>query len=161
MPKLRPERISFFDTAPTLIMIKAKLSVDPAAVWDAFVDTPSWTEWFPGCTDCVDTSERTGVVGSTRRITLSRLKLDEEFLVMDPKECWAFTVTQTNLLMASALAERAEFEALEEGGTDLTYTVALEVPLVLRPLAPVIAKRIKTLFERGLRNLETYLTTDE
>jgi uncharacterized protein YndB with AHSA1/START domain len=159
VPTCRPETLGFTATAPLRATVTRDVSASASRVFDALAEPSSWVDWFPGLTGGRWTSDGPHGVGSTRQVQLGPLTVDEEFLVWEPGERFAFTFTGTNLLAARAGVELVEL--VEEGPerTRIAYTFAVEPVWLPRSLAGASAPIVRAVLSRGLAGLERHLAT--
>lgn len=145
MASLQPREIGFADTAPVRIEGAATLDASPAEVWEVLVDHEAWPRWFRGVHTCRGTSEPATGVGSTRRVTLAngRWVVDERFIAWDDERLWAFTATAMRPAVFRSLVERVAIEPVAAGRTAVTYRMALEPTLALRPVVPLLRHTVR------------------
>lgn len=137
MPTLTPVDMSFADSAPRKVVVEQVIASPPGPIWAALIDNPGWTTWYPGMKSCVSTSDPAGGVGSTRTVQVGGLKADEQFVAWEPEALWAFTITKTNMPMATRFLEQVEL--IPDGSsTTVRYTGSFEPTLITRLVAGMI-----------------------
>ena len=154
--RLRKEDLSFVDRAPVVVRAETSVAASPAAVWPAFADAPAWMEWFTGMRDAYYTSPAPYGVGSTRRVHVLSLKVDETIIAFDPGERFAFRVDSANVPLLAALVEVVTLEAVG-ATTRVVYRQALEPKAWLRPLLPLLRSQMQRGLSRGLAGLAPWV----
>ena len=159
MPKhLQPVGPEFFEAAPYRTVRTASIAAPPAAVFAALADDPAgWGEWFPGFT-------RTGRflsgpphgVGSERAMRLGGVDLVETVIVREEPTRWAFRVSQGSMPLVRAMAEDYRL-AETPTGTDLTWTLALDVAGPTLPTGAAVGTIAGSLVGVAARRLERRL----
>ena len=157
MSRLEPQPPSFADTAPVRLDFTTTVAATPGEVWAAFTDNRSWEQWFSGCRLCRDTSTPFGGIGSTRHIEVRGLSVDEVFITWEPEREWAFTVVEMKRSFATAMVERARFQAVDEGRTRIDYRMAIAPKLWFRPFVPVMRAGATRAFRSSFAALERYV----
>lgn len=157
VPRCRPETVAFATRAPLRATVVRELSADPTRVFGVLADAESWPRWFPGLRAARWTSPDPYDVGATRQVTLGPLKVDEEFIVWEPGERFAFTFTETNLPGTRAGVELVELVGLPSDRTRLSYTFAVEPVGLPSALGASLAPAVRTLIGRGLAGMEREL----
>jgi uncharacterized protein YndB with AHSA1/START domain len=157
VPACRPETLGFTSTAPLRATVTRDVSASAPRVFDALADPSSWVAWFPGLTGGRWTSDGPRGVGSTRQVELGPLTIDEEFLVWEPGERFAFTFTATNLPAARAGVELVELVPRGPDRTRVAYTFAVEPVALPGTLAGTAAPLVRAVLTRGLSGLERHL----
>ncbi|MFT5223784.1 MAG: hypothetical protein ACI867_002111 [Glaciecola sp.] len=158
MPQTRHENLSFHDRAPVQFTASHTLRATPAQVFEALADTPSWQRWFPAVTASKWTSEAPFGVGSTRQVKVGPMAIDEEFTVWEPGKQWGFTVTNTTLPMARAVAEVMEIEPIDDGAAcTVTHRMSMEPLRGMGMLSRLMARGIESGMAGGLRGLDRHL----
>ena len=157
MPALVPRDLDFADTAPLRVFTVVTVTGTADEVWAVLVDNPRWPEWFADAKACRSTSEPPPGVGSTRWIHVDLFKVNELFIAWEPPTLWAFTIRDANLPGFHSVVERAELEALDGGRVRITYTMAVELKVWMRPLTPILRWKFRRLFARSLAGMDTQL----
>ncbi len=128
MPSTRPQDVGFYSTAPVHFSATRTLPATPDEVFAALADTPSWPQWFAALTKAEWTSDAPYGVGSTRRVHIGPIKVDERFIVWEPGVRWGFTFTATTIPTVRAGAELVELAPVGADGqqTEATYHMHLD-----------------------------------
>lgn len=154
MPTCRPETVAFTATAPVRATATREIDATPQEVFAVLADAEGWPRWFPGLRGARWTSSGPHGVGSTRQVQLGPLAVDEEFLVWEPGERFAFTFTGTNLPGTRAGVELVELVALDGGRrTRVAYTFSAEPVGVPRAVGAGLTPVVRSLLAGGLRGL--------
>ena len=156
MPSLEPVDTTFTSTAPRTVTVDQVVNAPVADVWACVTDNPGWVDWFPSMTSSENTSNPTHGVGSTRTVKVGGLRAEERFVAWEPEQLWAFTIEKTNLPMAKRFLEQLELTA-DGDLTNVRYTGAYEPHLLVRPIASVIDKQIRSSWTDGLAGLAAQL----
>jgi uncharacterized protein YndB with AHSA1/START domain len=157
VPPCRPETLGFTAVAPLRTTVTRDVEATPSEVFDALADPSAWVAWFPGMTGSRWTSEAPHGVGSTRQVQLGPLTVDEQFLVWEPAQRFAFTFTATNLPVARAGVELLELVPRSPTGTRVAYTFAVDPTGVPGPLARTAVPVVRAVVSRGLAGLDAHL----
>ena len=157
MTTTRPETADFAGHAPVRIVTEQELSATPEDVFDTLADAPSWMQWFPGMRHASWITPPPHDVGAQRRVDVSGLRVTEEFVAWERPHRWGFTFRSVNIPFTRAGVELAELSPTAAGGTHVRYTMALDPPVAVRALAPLLAPAIRRSLRQGLRGLDRYL----
>lgn len=152
MAELTPRPIDWIESAPIKIEARGESTASPGAVFDVLADHERWPEWFPAVRKVEVTGPATGV-GARRRVVIQGATVDEEFIVWEPGERWAFTGLAARPRFTRSLVEDCRLETLPSGGTAISYTMYLDPPLLLRPLMKLLAARIRSNNTKALATL--------
>ena len=152
MRELVRRRIDWIDTAPVAIEARGSTSAPPDAVFAVLADHERWPEWFPNVRR-VDVMGPTEGVGARRRVHVPGLVVEEEFIVWDPGERWAFTGTAARPGFVRSIVEDCRLTPTGAGGTDVAYTMYLEPTGIFRPLTRVGKGVVRTSIAKALVGL--------
>jgi hypothetical protein len=152
MTALVPQPIEWIHAAPIHIVAHAESSASPAAVFAVLADHERWPEWFPSVRKVTVLGAAAGV-GARRRVAVPGATVDEEFIIWDPGVRWSFTGLAARPGFTRSLIEDCQLDALESGGTAITYTMHLDPPPVLRPLVRATAGLLRRNNARAMANL--------
>jgi hypothetical protein len=149
---------SFFTTADFVLPATIDLPHSPAQIWDALtddrlgawmriIDRARWTDRPPRSR------------GARRTIRLLRsVTIDEEFHIWDEHRLLAFRALDIRPRVANGWAEQARLDALPNGGTRLTYTIAINAPILrLVPMPGFLTPAAAAVSRRMLRGIQTVL----
>ncbi len=152
MAELTPRSIEWAESAPVRIEARGESTASPQDVFEVLADHERWPDWFTGVRKVEVTGPATGV-GARRRVVIPGATVDEEFIVWDPGERWAFTGLAARPRFTRSLVEDCRLETTEDGGTAITYTMCLDPLPLLRPMVKLLAGRIRANNCRALANL--------
>jgi uncharacterized protein YndB with AHSA1/START domain len=128
MATTRPESLAFVDLAPVRAEATRELDAAPEAVFDVLADAESWPQWFPNMQQCRWLTPPPHGVDSQREVRAGPLHVVERFIVWDRPRRWGFTFTAATPRIARAGAELVTLDPTGDGGTRVTYTMAVEPP---------------------------------
>ena len=157
MTALVRKTLAFADDAPWTFDFEGVINATPAEVWAAFIDNESWTIWFKRCKECRATSDPFDGIGSTRHIAVNGLTVDEEFIGWEPERLWAFTAVNMRMSFAKAMVERAQFEALPDGRTKISYRMAVDPHAWAKPIRRIMQTVAGKTFAASFTQLDAYL----
>ena len=153
---ITPADESFFTTAALVLAASIELPHSPAQVWEALtddrlgawmaiVDRGQWLEPGPRSR------------GARRTVRLLRcVTIEEEFHIWEESRRIGFRALRLRPRVARAWAEQAQLDALPDGRTRLTYTIAIDAP-VLRLVSRILNTPATALSRRALRGIVTVL----
>lgn len=162
MPKLAPVTSSFLEEAKQTVEASVVIAAPVAVVWDAILDYPSWTNWFEGMKSCEATSTPESGIGSTRRVVIGPLEVDETFVTWDEHKSWGFTVSETNLILAKRMLEQVDFEDIgtsDSPATRVTYLGAFEPHWLTFLPFPLLKRQMAKAWTKSFTNLAAILET--
>jgi hypothetical protein len=154
MPELERVDLTFFDTAPRLVVHHVHVAAPRDRVFATVAEDPSgWGRWFPGFRDDGrwETPPPHGV-GSVRTVRAFRARYRETILAWDEGVRWAFRIDEASVPGFRAFAEDYRF-ADEGTGTRLSWIVALRPGPALRVAAPVLSWGFGMLLRRAATRL--------
>lgn len=162
MPRLTTSTPDFVDRAPITVTVGRTILASPEAIWSALSNNESWTEWFPNMKRCQTTSNTPDGLGSTRVVKVGALTAYEEFIFWDRPKDWGFTITRTNLPMATEMIERVQLDTSEHAAsnntvTEVRYSAHLTPHLLTRPIAGIVKMNIRKAWEQGLVGLAAHV----
>ncbi len=152
MPKHPVVEPDWIPTAPVLVEETVEIAAPPAAVWAHIVDHEHWPEWFTDL-DRIDRIGEGEGVGSGRRVTVRKMKLDEEFTAWDENEHFAFAVTSSRLVFLTTLAESIRLERTDTG-TRVVYRQGLQGRRGFGFVVGQLGKQMASGLEEGLAGLK-------
>lgn len=144
--------ISWIDQAPLAVRGTGTTSASPREVFAVLADHERWPEWFGNVRKVEVLGPATGV-GARRRVTVPRLVVEEEFIVWDEGERWAFTATAARPALFRSLVEDCVLTARADGGTDLTYTMYFQPTALAAPLMRLGARLLTKTIDSAMRGL--------
>lgn len=136
MGAITKQTLAWAESAPVQNEATARCSASPEAVWAVLTDQERWPEWFTNLKSVTVTSPTMGV-GGTRTVTLTGLRVDEEFIAWEPGRLFAFTGVACKPAMFSELVEQCVIEPRDDGGCQVTWKQGL------RPANAVYAAALK------------------
>jgi uncharacterized protein YndB with AHSA1/START domain len=152
MAALVPRTIDWIDSAPIHIEARATSSAPPADVFAVLADHERWPDWFPSVRKVTVLGQAAGV-GARRRVSVPGATVDEEFIIWEPGVRWSFTGLTARPGFTRSLIEDCQLEALDGGGTAITYTMHLDPSRLMRPLVKASAPLIRRNNGRAMVNL--------
>ncbi len=153
---LRPEDVSFPSRAAVSLSFTRVVPASPDEVFGVLADHERWALWFADFRRAEVTSPGREGVGTTRRVWVGPMVLDERFVAWEPGRRFAFTMLSTNLPILSAMVEDWRLAPVD-GGTRVEYLVGFDVPGWISPLKGLLLWKFRPLFEKALPNLERLL----
>lgn len=156
MPNLTKVDAAFVETARHRIEVVQVVRAPIQKVWDTIADNNTWVRWFHAMSECETTSDPATGVGATRTVIVGALEADEEFVTWDEPNVWAFSITKTNVPMATKFIEQLELETHDDG-TRVTYTGAFDPHLVTKLSYPLVKRQVRRAWTVGLEGLANYL----
>ena len=137
MSTLEMQTIDWINQAPFRVEARAESTASPDQVFAVLADHERWPEWFPRLNKVTVIGAAEGV-GARRRVELSGMSVDEEFIVWDPGARWSFTGYDARPRFTRSLVEDCILTPLPDGGTTISYTMYMD------PVGPrgFILKRI-------------------
>ncbi len=161
MPDLILVDAAFANGAPRRIEVEHRIAATTAEVWKVIVDNSTWTSWFDGMSSCEPTSDPDSGVGSSRRVKVGPMQLEEQFITWDEESCWAFTVSKTSIPFAKRMLEQIELASVgtaEQPATKIHYVGAIEPHPLTKLIFPVIARQLKATWHKSFANLDDLIT---
>ena len=141
---LEPIDDAFLSDAPLVARATVALPNTPQQVWDALASEQMWS-WMP-VIDNLRWLTPPGEVGCVRELRIGRLvTVEEEFYRWDPVRRSTFRVTKTSHKLFKGLAEDFLLDERADGGTTLTWTMAV------RPAGPKPPAFLASLIKPGNR----------
>ncbi len=115
------------DRAPVKISASREIVASPDEIFTALADHESWPTWFPRMTNVERYGELDDGLGSTRRVSLGRVVVDEKFIVWEPGKEWSFTALDIRGAppLLESLNERVSIQQLSPDRCRVTYLMAL------------------------------------
>lgn len=155
MSACEPVGLDFVDRAHIVAIVNVTVAASPAQVWQVLNDTQRWPEWFEAMKSAQVTSSAWDGVGSTRKVSIGPMVVDEKMIVWEPDTKWGFTVTGLNWMgrIAKRMLEVVEIEPAGTG-SKLTYTGAIDPVPWLRPMSGLLKKQVTTSWEAGLASID-------
>lgn len=152
MAALVTRTIDWIDKAPIQVEGRADTTASPDEVFAVLADHEHWPEWFPSVRKVTVLGQAEGV-GARRRVAIPGAWFDEEFIVWDPGERWAFTAYAARPRFFRSLLEDCRLTPRPSGGTSITYTMYIEPRAIVGPLLKLAASRLRANNTRAMQNL--------
>jgi carbon monoxide dehydrogenase subunit G len=154
---VRPVDDSFLETAPLVIPATVELDAPPTAVWEALGSDRMWS-WLPVLDRLRWLSARPLSEGAVRVLRVARLlTIEEHFYRWEDERRATFHVVGQSRPVLAALAEDFVLQPTANGGTRLTWTMALEprvsVPAWLARLLVPLLKPGNRIAIGGIRKI--------
>jgi uncharacterized protein YndB with AHSA1/START domain len=146
------KQIDWIDQAPIRVQGSGSSSAPPEAVFAVLADHERWPEWFPRVTK----AEVLGVgegVGARRKVSVPGMAVEEEFIVWEPGTRFSFTATSARPALFRSLVEDCRLTARGDGGTDMTYTMYIDAPAVVRTLLRLMGRALRANNTKAMANL--------
>lgn len=155
----RPVDMDFVARAPTVHVATVTVKAKRADVFRAFADPSTWKAWWPDLESASygDSKPPFGV-GTFRESRVAGQRYEETMLAWEEGVRWAYRIDRATLPVASAQIEATEFADFE-GGTRITWTIAMEPRLMMRVLGPFFPGIMRKMLRRAARNLDAYLAS--
>lgn len=151
--RLQPVDLSFAARAPYACIHDTDIAAPPAAVFDALADLESWPVRFGPATRGEWITTPPHGIGTVRAVQVGAFYLVECFVAWEPGRRFAFTIIEANLPFARAMLEDVRIVE-SRAGSRVTSAVYYAPPLLLRPVAAAIARRIDRTSRATLMNLK-------
>lgn len=149
--------LDWIDQAPVKVTEERRIGVSVERVWQAIADHEGWADWFGAITRVERIGSGEGV-GSGRRVFLKGgMKAEEEFLVWEPDQRFAFVLTSSSMPGMRSMVEDVQLLPDGEGATIVRYTQAVE-PAGARLMGPVLRTALPKGIQSGLAGLDKHLT---
>jgi carbon monoxide dehydrogenase subunit G len=155
MPKCEPVGLDFIERARIVIGQQVSVQASPTQVWKILNDTERWPEWFTSMKTARITSVTWDGIGSTRRVKVGSLTLDEKMIAWEPERKWGFYITNLNTTgwVAKRMLEVVDIEPAGSGST-LTYTGAIDPMPWVTPISAILKKQINASWSAALANID-------
>lgn len=155
MRKLTAVEVDFIDRAPIRIVRKGVVQAPVGAVFAAIACHPNqYSRWFPGFSKASDwVSAPPHGVGSQRTMQALGSLYEETILAWNVNEEFAFRVDACPWPAHLGMAERWRMRALNNGSTELTWSMAIEptrLAPVVRAIWSLVTRVMMGLAARGL-----------
>jgi carbon monoxide dehydrogenase subunit G len=115
----------FADTASTRYVVVQDVAAPRQAVWDAFADPASWSQWFPYVEWVTYDGPPPYGVGTIRKSMVAGCAHDEKMVVWDEPNRWGYIINRATQPIAAAQIEITEFEDIP-GGTRVRWILGCE-----------------------------------
>ncbi len=123
------------------------------AVWEALVDSSTWSEWWPGVRSASYVGDPPYGVGTRRIADVGGWRMEETLLAWDEGRRWAYRIDRSTAPLAKAQLESTELED-RGAGKNVRWTLATHPGLFLRFTGPFFRRTVQRMLERAMRNLE-------
>ena len=155
--RLRPEDLSFVETAPLTYVFEAQLDAPRQIVFEAISADPSTWTWFPGLRSGSYEGEGPHGVGSIREVSMSGTRYRETMLAWDEPSLWVYRVDSSSAPIADAIVEEWSLREHRDG-TIVRLTFAIDPKLMFTAGRPAASALMGSLFRRAMRNLDAELS---
>lgn len=139
--RLQPVDLTFAAHAPYACINDADIAASPAVVFEALADLEGWPARFGPATRGEWITSPPHGIGTVRAVQVGAMYLAECFVAWEPGRRFAFTIIEANLPFARSMLEDVQIAA-SRGGSRVTYAIYYAPPLLLRPFAGFITRRI-------------------
>jgi len=152
MPTHTLQSPEWIDAAPIRVERTVEIAASREVVWARIADHATWPEWFTALDSVVILGSPTGV-GGGRRVTATKLTIDEEFTAWDENEHFAFAVVRSKLPILESMAESVRIEPTDEG-CRVVYRQGLQAKRGFGKALALMWKRSEKQLENALQNLK-------
>ncbi|MDQ2754471.1 MAG: SRPBCC family protein [Actinomycetota bacterium] len=151
--------LEFLDHAPHRFVSTGVVRHPPESVFAAIAADPAGWTWFPGFSDQGRylTLAPHGA-GAIRHVWMAKVGYEETVLVWDEPRRWAFRVDRADLPFARALVENYRVEPRDSGWSEVTWTLAVDPRLPLRPAMPLMGRALARIWDKATLNLTAQLS---
>lgn len=154
--RLQPVDLAFIERAPYACIHDADIAAPPTAVFGALADLDSWPKRFGAAVRGEWITSPPHGIGTVRTVQSGALYLVECFVAWEPGARFSFTVVDANLPFARAMLEDWRIVPTRSGSR-VTYAIYYAPPLLLRPFAGAITRRIERDAKTTLANLKLWI----
>jgi ribosome-associated toxin RatA of RatAB toxin-antitoxin module len=151
--RLQPVGLDFAAGAPYACIHDADIAAAPAAVFDVLADLENWPRRFGPATQGEWITSAPHGIGAVRAVQVGALYLAECFVAWEPGRRFAFTVIEANVPFARAMLEDWQITPTRQGSR-VTYAIYYAPPLLLRPFAAAITRRLDRTAQATLATLK-------
>lgn len=101
-------------------------------------------------------------LGSTRRVMLKLLSVDERFVAWEPGRRYSFSIDAISLPLVAKMLEDTRLESVEGGSaTRMRWRVAYTPNLVSRLLHPLVRHIFGKMFSTSLHQFKRYVESGQ
>ena len=151
--QMRQVDLDFLENAPRIHVVGCDVALPREVVWNAVIDPPTWSDWFPGVRSASYRGDPPYGVGTIRIADVGGYLMEETMLAWDDGRRWAYRIDRATVPLAKAQLEATEL-AYQGSGTRVRWTLASDPGILLRVTAPFFQSTVQRLLERAMRNLE-------
>lgn len=159
MLNVEPVDQTFLARIKNPIIVEHTLNASKHKIWLVISDNSTWTQWYPGLSQCKTTSPYTGL-GSTRRVKQSWWLSDERIVLWEPNRAWGYTLESYNAPIFKHLFEQIELEEIGDVHTTpqtvVRYKGAYEAHWLMWFYSWQIEWELSSLWRKALKGLEKY-----
>lgn len=153
--------LSFFESTKNCYKATVEINATPEQVFECFEKAEAWSTWAPPITKVEWTSPKPFGLGTTRTVSmLAGLVGDEVFIAWDYPKRMAFCFTACSKDLVESFAEDYEVTVLDNGKTQVVWTMAMAVKgagSVMMPFfAPFMRMANQWMFGRFKKYVEAY-----
>lgn len=151
----------WIDTAPVRLVNTVHVQAAPERIWAALEDAAAWPRWANVITRVEWTSPAPFGVGTTRTVTMRGGMVGyEEFIAWEPPARMGFRFNEASMDGVRAFAERYTLESQPDGGTRVTWVMAMQPKGVSKPIVALTRVPMRLLFGRMLRRFGQLVETE-
>ena len=133
MHDMKKVDLDFLETAMFRIKGKQKIGAPKEEVFQYLKPAENWLKWHGQLSRVEWTSPEPFGVGTTRTVVINnRFTAHEDFILWEEDSRFVFRFLQSDIPLATALAEDFHLHDLGDGTCELEWTVAGEVSGILR-----------------------------
>ena len=152
MGDLTMQTIDWIDRAPLRVEARAESTASRDEVFAVLADHERWPEWFPRVKKVTVLGQGEGV-GARRRVAVSGMTVDEEFIVWEPGARWTFTGYEARPRFTRSLVEDCVLTPLPDGGTAISYTMYMDPAGVVGFLVKRVVGQMRKNNTKAMQNL--------
>jgi hypothetical protein len=154
--QLRPVTVDFLDHAPVRLVFTQRLRSAPEAVFQELTDDAStWPQWFRDVRSAEYTGPPPYGVGTGRAVRLrAGVRFVESVLVWQQPTRFVYRVEECSAPGASAWMEEWLLTPVDDGGTELRFTLAVDGTLGLRTAFRLIRPGMGPSIRRAMNRLD-------
>lgn len=145
--------LEFADVAPSQFDNRAVAEVGSHRVFDVLADINTWPIWFDDFKSGVWTSDPQYGLGSTRDVHIGPLHVDELMVAWEPGRRFSYAITSINLPLVNGLLADWRLTELDDGKTEVHFTIHYELKRPLVFLHPLLKGVFRSIPRKGLAGL--------
>lgn len=162
MKELKYVDLTYLQTAPGTMQMKANIKAPVEFVFKVFEDGDAWVYCFKSITRVHWTSEPPHNKGATRTIDLKipgqpLLTIDETFVEWEQNKRFSFNFTRANRRVFGAMIEDYKFSEGVNGSTDIVWDMGFEGAGIFRIIFKLISGSVQKDNQEALNTFKDYI----